>query len=151
MGREVRMVPLDWEHPKNKKGNFIPLLGDFQEDMKIFQAYVAQDGMEQAVEGWGEQPPNAKNYMPQWPAEKATHYQMYEDTSEGTPISPPMPDPESLARWLVKHHVSVLGHRTATHEQWLDVIGEDRSVSIVMTNRGIRAVSGADSDSAPTP
>ena len=26
MGREVRMVPASWEHPRNEKGNFIPLM-----------------------------------------------------------------------------------------------------------------------------
>lgn len=28
MSREVRRVPKDWQHPVDKKGNFIPLYGD---------------------------------------------------------------------------------------------------------------------------
>ena len=33
MGREVRMVPENWKHPKNSRGNYIPLLesGYFEE------------------------------------------------------------------------------------------------------------------------
>ena len=27
MGREVRMVPADWRHPKDARGNYMPLLG----------------------------------------------------------------------------------------------------------------------------
>lgn len=25
MGREIRRVPMDWEHPKDERGYFIPL------------------------------------------------------------------------------------------------------------------------------
>lgn len=35
--------------------------------------------------------------MPQWQPEQATHFQMYENTSEGTPISPVRGGPEALA------------------------------------------------------
>ena len=32
MGRQLRKVAADWQHPKNEKGNYIPLLdGKFSE------------------------------------------------------------------------------------------------------------------------
>lgn len=40
--------------------------------------------------------PDASDYMPDWPEAERTHYQMYENTSEGTPISPVMATPEDL-------------------------------------------------------
>lgn len=58
--------------------------------------------------------------MPEWKPEERTHYQMYEDTTEGTPISPVMESPEALARWLVDNRASVFGMGTqASYEQWL--------------------------------
>jgi len=47
---------------------------------------------------------------------------MYETTSEGSPISPPMESPEALARWLVDNRASAFGNETATYEDWLDMI-----------------------------
>jgi len=44
---------------------------------------------------------------------------MYENTSEGTPISPPFETPEELARWLADNNASAFGGMTATYEQWL--------------------------------
>ena len=46
---------------------------------------------------------------------------MYEDTSEGTPISPVMETPEKLARWLVDNNASAFAGQTATYEHWLAV------------------------------
>jgi hypothetical protein len=57
--------------------------------------------------------------MPNWPAEQRTHYMMYEDTSEGTPISPAFETPEELARWLVDNKASAFSDMTADYEHWL--------------------------------
>lgn len=94
MGRELRMVPPTWEHPKTDKGHFIPLHS----------------------RGPG------RGRMPSWPESERTHFQMYETTSEGTPISPALPTGEELARWLADHGASAFGTMTATYEQWLAVI-----------------------------
>jgi hypothetical protein len=58
--------------------------------------------------------------MPEWPESERTHLQMYESTSEGTPISPVMETPEQLARWLADNGASAFGDMTATYEQWLE-------------------------------
>lgn len=67
--------------------------------------------------------PDPSDWMPQWSEAEATHMQMYEDTSEGTPISPvwSADDPAGLARWLVSNRVSMFGGGVGTYEQWLRI------------------------------
>lgn len=50
---------------------------------------------------------------------KGDAYQVWETTSEGSPISPPFATPEELARWLADHGASSFGSQTATYEEWL--------------------------------
>jgi hypothetical protein len=57
------------------------------------------------------------------------HLQMYETTTEGTPMSPVFAKAEELAQWLADHEVSVFGDILATKEQWLRII-EDPATSI---------------------
>ena len=41
MGREVRMVPKGWKHPKNEKGNFIPLMGGGPYSERVRRGWVS--------------------------------------------------------------------------------------------------------------
>ena len=50
-------------------------------------------------------------------------WQMWETTSEGSPISPVMETPEDLARWLDNNRASAFADQSATYEQWLAMIG----------------------------
>lgn len=111
MGREVRRVPSNWEHPKNEQGQYIGL--------------CSRDLLSYWDEEDGENTPDMNSFMPDWPKEEMTHYQMYETTSEGTPISPVFADPESLARWLVENDASAFGNMTQTYEWWLRIAKED--------------------------
>jgi hypothetical protein len=79
--------------------------------------------------------------MPDWPKEQRTHYQMYETTTEGTPISPVMDSPESLARWLVDNNAASFGPCTATYEQWLGTILSEVGVvaAIIEPGKGLRS------------
>jgi len=140
VGREVRRVPANWEHPKRSNGQYIPLndgytkrLHDWEEGKSQWEKGLYSDfsgGWEPISEAyrgqtWEEydgERPDPKDYMPDWPEDERTHWQMYEDTSEGTPISPVMPDPESLARWLADNDASAFADMTATYEQWLATI-----------------------------
>lgn len=90
--------------------------------------------------------PNPENYMPNWPVEKRTHYMMYEDTSEGTPISPAFETPEELARWLADTGASAFGGFTATYEQWLSTIGRGYAMSMVADENGLRSGVEAQAD-----
>ncbi len=59
--------------------------------------------------------------MPEWSVEERTHYQMYENTTEGTPLSPVMDSPESLAKWLVDNEANAGGGEKASYKGWLRV------------------------------
>ena len=69
----------------------------------------------------GKYKPLCGGRMPGWKPGVATHYQMYETTSAGTPVSPVMDSAEGLARWLVEHGASACGEQTAGYEAWLHV------------------------------
>lgn len=160
MGRELRMVPADWEHPKNEKGHFIPLFdGDFSStDTEWMEGWHKwQQGF---CENYGDgdkwkpieaeythmrytdyagERPSPDDYMPDWPDEQRTHFMMYEDTTEGTPISPAFATPEELASWLAETKASAFAGEGATYEQWLATINRGSAVSAVMTGNVIES------------
>lgn len=185
MGRELRMVPADWNHPRNERGSFIPMLNaSYNEAVKQWNdVYLPEwlEGLrlwteERKVKDYngnlvgidamlaearakapewrpvpadpdyhwwaGDKPkePDPADYMPDWPDELRTHFMMYEDTSEGTPISPAFATAEALARWLADTGASAFAGQTATYEQWLATI--KRGFAHSATLSGGRLVSG---------
>lgn len=159
MGREVRRVPKDWKHPKNEHGNYIALFdgSDFSRRVKEWDEGAAKwaeglrddwnggwkpledDEKGMTFEEWDGGRPKAEDYMPEWPAEECTHLMMYEDTSEGTPISPAFETPEELARWLADNNASAFGSMTATYEQWLGMCKAGRAPSAVCDSTGMHS------------
>ena len=141
MGREVRKVPADWKHPKDEHtGRYKPLYDGswYAERKKEWLDMLAEKGLQETLDYHGN-PPNAEDYMPDWPEAERTHLMMYEDTSEGTPISPAFKTPEELARWLADNRASSFGSDTATYEQWLAMIGDGFAVSLVVDSAGMRS------------
>jgi len=140
MGREVRRVPIAWEHPLNPiTRRPIPLLDvsypeaaaawdsgksrwleGFHEDMDGTWAPNTPEMRGLAWETWvGASRPTPEAFMPEWPEAERTHFQMYETQSLGTPLSPPFASIEDLARWLTEQHVPVQADRAVPYEQWL--------------------------------
>lgn len=129
MGREVRKVPKNWRHPKDKNGHYQPLYdGDFEtaaakwkDGLARWEAGTYEEKKDRTFEFWEWEgnPPKREYYRPRWSEEERTHFQMYEATSEGTPISPVMDSPESLARWLADNGANAGAGMTASYEQWL--------------------------------
>lgn len=136
MGREVRMVRPDWKHPTFRKeeiplhkGPYSEALADWEENKRQWDlgfvrdwskdlAWKPKDADDTFEDNVGDRPiPN--DYMPEWTPQEATHLQMYETCSEGTPISPVMATPEELARWLADTGASAFGGQTASYEAWL--------------------------------
>lgn len=167
MGREVRMVPADWQHPKypddyykhHLRGLYIPLRdydfkaadADWMEGFtKWGEGFVQSYG---AGEKWRPREPDdigryteyagarpsPDDYMPDWPAEQRTHFMMYEDISEGTPISPAFATAEELARWLADTNASAFAGDGATYEQWLSMINRGWAPSAIMTGGAIQS------------
>jgi hypothetical protein len=144
MGREVRRVPADWQHPKNEFDHYKPLYpGErYEADATGFMEKANAEGLQEVIDWYG-QAPDQNDYMPNWPASERTHYMMYEDTSEGTPISPAFETPEELARWLADTGASSFGSNTASYEGWLRVAKGGWAPSAVSIGGG-PLVSGVD-------
>lgn len=97
----------------------------------------SHDGMSFA--DWHGERPDPDDYMPDWEDQERTHLQMYEDTSEGTPISPVMETAEELARWLADNGASAFGKMTATYEQWLATIHRGSAPSMIFDGRTLES------------
>jgi hypothetical protein len=70
-------------------------------------------------------------------------WQLWETTSEGSPISPPCETPEKLAQWLVDNNASSFGSDTLPYETWLKFIKDEQwAPSMVMD--GQRLMSGVE-------
>lgn len=80
-------MPPGWEHPRNEHGRHIPL---FESDASAYGQL-------------GEDPPDAAGQplvMPGWAPEEATCYQVYENVTEGTPVSPVFDSLDGMRDWL---------------------------------------------------
>ena len=142
MGREVRRVKADWVHPKDSRGvRYLPLMEGYRESLNRFNEYKKEHGTDAAFEDLGN-PPSMYEYMPDWNEDDKTHYMMYENVSEGTPISPAFDNIEDLARWLADNEANAGAGRTATYEQWLAMCKQGFAVSGMMI--GGRMMSGVE-------
>lgn len=133
MGRQVRRVPANWEHPRRADGQFQPMfnstyeqaLAEYERERVNFERRKAAGEPQlqgEDFEEWHGEPPDPDYYRPDWPEEQRTHYQMYETTSEGSPISPVMESQEELARWLHENGASFFGDITISEQEWLKII-----------------------------
>jgi len=129
---------MDWKHPQvwgQDRLSFKPLHST---------AYaVALKDFLSRPDDYDDEKPDPSDYMPSWPEGTNTGYQMYENTSEGTPISPVMTSPEELARWLVDNNASAFAGRPATYDGWLRVANGGWACSMTITDGVMR--SGVDS------
>ena len=135
MGREVRRVPANWQHPRDERtGHYKPLYSGerYAKSAAEFMEKANAEGLQAAID-WHGQAPDQNDYMPDWSESERTHYMMYEDTSEGTPISPAFSTPEELARWLADNEASAFGGETASYEAWLRVANGGYAPSAVYT------------------
>lgn len=140
MGREVRRVPENWVHPTHwryKKLVHTPLL---PADLYI-------EACKEYETGEREEKPVLTDYMPFFIETETTHYQMYEDCSEGTPISPVCDSPESLAHWLADNGASSFGDETATYDEWMKMIEQGSAPTAVLVSG--KLTSGVKARSAP--
>jgi len=111
MGREIRMVPPNWEHPKKDDGGYEPMLDEdmgsaldrWIEEYQLWQKgeHPSQNADYEYWE-WEGDPPQSDWYRPKF-TEKPTWYQVYETVSEGTPVTPPLETKEKLIEYLVAH------------------------------------------------
>ena len=105
MGREVRRVPAEWDHPRDALGRYIPLRASYAGAMESYQeCYDGRCHLDcspesrQACIAWK---PDPDDFIPE-PQEDAW-WQLYECVSGGTPMSPPFPTQEALREHLLLH------------------------------------------------
>jgi hypothetical protein len=161
MSRSVRRVPAHWVHPKDAHEQYIPLHdgADYERRTREWdqEASKWQEGLQRSytdptawvpieadlqgityAECAGDRP-DPRDYMPQWPATQCTHWQMYEEVTEGTPVSPVCGSPEELARWLADHSANAFAGTTVSYEEWLLLIRQGPTCSGVVTAESVRA------------
>lgn len=152
MGREIRRVPKKWEHPRTFDGSYKPLMDDYIGSLKYYKksvddfikymtevvskgkvkiydmvyktpqevyAYLTEDGQMN--------PPEIEDYMPsgEW-------YQLFENVSEGTPLSPAFEKPEDLVEWLSNNND--FWNKTWTREQAEEIVKQGFAMSGVISN-----------------
>jgi len=140
MGREIRKVPANWEHPRKSNGNYQPMFNRFYGDAIaewIENHNKWEDGThDNLVDGsctkeeypfyamWGGGPPTVEYYQTKkYAPEELTHIQLYEDTSEGTPKSPVFRADEfdKLCEYAAEHYTTFASFR-ATKEEWAEML-----------------------------
>jgi hypothetical protein len=109
------MVPPNWEHPKkeffNREG-YQPMVGrnyditanEWLEECILWSKGIHPSQNPEYAFYWdyAGAPPNRKYYA-HYKKEDCTWYQLYENVSEGTPVSPPFATKEELADYLEKN------------------------------------------------
>lgn len=122
MGREIRRVPANWEHPKKDVPDhrnrtmvesyqpmfdepFAPAMEAWYAAWKAWERgerpdYCSEQSQTLPFWEYNGPPPNPEYYRPDWPEDSATWFQVYETVSEGTPVSPPLATEEELIRYL---------------------------------------------------
>ena len=67
-------------------------------------------------------------------------WQMWENMSEGSPISPVFETPEALARWLSDTGASSFGGMTESYETWLwMIVGSGSAVGVFFGPDGMQS------------
>lgn len=109
MGREVRKVPENWEHPKNEKGDYQSCFDETYEDAAdewLTQFYEWEAGRDPNREEYDtryfwdwKSPPDEDSCRPKFESDPIW-FQLYETVSEGSPVSPPFASLEELAKYL---------------------------------------------------
>ena len=117
MGREIRRVPANWEHPRTDRygdNRYQPMHArDYDKEAREWIAdclawskgeHKSQQDPEIAAHKyeffweWDNGPPDPEYYVPYKPDKlgEAAWWQLYETVSEGTPVSPPFATKQEL-------------------------------------------------------
>ena len=132
MGREIKRVPMDFDWPMDKiwSGYLMSRCVDSCEDCHKVAKIIGIPYIDDSS-------------CPQFPdfgPPKGEGYQLWETTSEGSPMSPVFETPEELAEWLEFNKASSFAKMTCSYDEWLDFIkGPGWALSCVMDNTGIHS------------
>lgn len=110
--RRVRRVDLDWQHPWIGWGP----PPDWSNGKPIVRFLPLYDPLHEKHVEWAK-----GDYLAEKP-KNPIGFQMYEEVSEGTPISPVFDNIESLVDWLVDKRASIFADVSANRETWMAVV-----------------------------
>jgi hypothetical protein len=142
MGRELRKVPANWEHPKKANGNYHPMHEEYYGDALnewLEENRKWTDGTHEDIVNdpdrkkeypfyamWNGTAPDPDYYRTvKYSDEELTHIQLYESTSEGTPCSPVFKadEFEKLCEYAAEHATTFADFK-ATKEEWMKMLGD---------------------------
>lgn len=120
MGREIRKVPSNWQHPRTMRRNgqggyqpmhdraFAPAMREWIAGWEAWERgerpdYCDEESRNLPYWEWSGAPPDPEYYRPDWKPEQMTWFQLYETVSEGTPVTPPFATQQELVDYLVEH------------------------------------------------
>lgn len=166
MGREIRRVPPNWEHPRQEckhspwaggcddaKANggkcYVPLMKGYAQAKAGFESMQAEKGLQEAIDYYGGAP-DVNDYVPEWPEAEATWFQVYETVSEGTPVTPPFATREELVEYLIANGDfwdKSRGRGGYTREQAEAFVKSEWAPSMIVT--GGKVYSGIESAAIP--
>lgn len=102
------------------------------EPYPVIKARLAREGKPHSCDLCG-----GDGYVDEWPGQSAAReqwqpfgpppgdgWQMWETTSEGSPVSPVFDTAEELARWCTDNE-TMFGEQRGTYEQWLGIVHGD--------------------------
>lgn len=116
MGRQIRKVPKNWEHPKDEDGYHIPQYDrTYEQARKEYDRKVQtwEDGTHHRLianpslkakyphySDYDSYMPSPRLYRKEY-EQSADCFQIYETVTEGTPVSPVFESMEDMKEWLV--------------------------------------------------
>jgi len=145
MGREIKRVPIDFDWPIgviwpgftfslcSKMEYVCKVEKEKGERCNLCRKYAQLSGYEISTYNCP--------ILPLETLPKGEGYQLWETTSEGSPMSPVFSTPEELAEWLEFNKASSFGSMTCSYDQWLDFIrGPGWAPSAIFTpEEGLRS------------
>ncbi len=148
--RTLRKVPLKWEHPRNEQGGFVPLY-----DRKTYPHYTEEEIQKGLKDGWIKSREGLEaRFAPDFSgvSDEEMGICAYEETTEGTPISPVFPNTSQGRFDLLKHvteNESVFGDVKTDIETWSRILF-DNTHAVVDAQRGVVEISPRPAQPVPT-
>jgi len=127
MGRVIRKVPKGWEHPKNAEGfykrihdqslksSIIEWIKEFNENEFDSGKDTAYENATEFLEGYPF--PNPEHYLPDFESDPVC-FQIYENVTEGTPVSPVFNNEDDMLSWLIEEGYSKEAASTFIKNGW---------------------------------
>lgn len=142
MGREIKRVPLGFDWPMGEiwPGYRMSICGAVNENggCEKCEHFARLLNLEYADHGCP--------ITPMAPPEGEA-YQVWETTSEGSPMTPPFSTPEELAQYCVDNKISTFASMTADYDTWLEWArgpGWAPSAAMTISATGGQMVSGVE-------